>query len=277
MSEAHSDVLLKVLAVFVNNPWFSIILAVVIVILSYVALQLGLRTNVFHRFGISPKEGANPLNGAHQQVKERKTVKDGEVQDGKVDLTFTQKMKLKSTKIVDEGEKGEMKKAIEKCKKFLSTVQATNFACKIFINSWEDIDGIENFEKIVVNIGKQLKLPEEDIEGIKLSAMGGKSKKDYLAFECAMKNEGAVRLHTGGYQVTKHDTEKIDFQIALNYMDMSDITLKLLPGGAGDNLESKWFRSSSALEYQKPDEGEDWNSYFQYTAHKNILKELHEE
>ena len=48
-------------------------------------------------------------------------------------------------------------------------------------------------------------------------------------------------------------------------------------GGAGDNLESKWFRSSSALEYQKPDEGEDWNSYFQYTAHKNILKELHEE
>ena len=57
----------------------------------------------------------------------------------------------------------------------------------------QDIDGKSNFDKIVSNIGVQLKLPKEDIEGIKLSAMGGSSKRDYLAFDCAMKDKGEVR------------------------------------------------------------------------------------
>ena len=52
---------------------------------------------------------------------------------------------------------------------------------------------MNSFEKIVTNIGVQLKLPKEDIEGIKLSAMGGSSKRDYLAFDCAMKDKGEVR------------------------------------------------------------------------------------
>ena len=122
-------------------------------------------------------------------------------------------MKQKSKKIVMDAEKGEAKMAIDKCKKFLSAVQSSNFQCKIFINSWEvkedlnktlnvdlwriiifqDIDGKSNFDKIVSNIGLQLKLPKEDIEGIKLSAMGGSSKRDYLAFDCAMKDKGEVR------------------------------------------------------------------------------------
>ena len=38
-----------------------------------------------------------------------------------------------------------------------------------------------------------MKLPKEDIEGIKLSAMGGSSKRDYLTFDCAIKDKGAVR------------------------------------------------------------------------------------
>ena len=40
------------------------------------------------------------------------------------------------------------------------------------------------------NIGSQLKLPKDDIEGIKLAASGSSSKRDYLSFECAMKDEG---------------------------------------------------------------------------------------
>ena len=51
--------------------------------------------------------------------------------------TLTQKMKVKSQKIVMDAEKGEAKLAIEKCKKFLSSVESSNFKCKIFINSWE--------------------------------------------------------------------------------------------------------------------------------------------
>ena len=50
---------------------------------------------------------------------------------------LTQKMKQKSKKIVMDCEQGEARSVIEKCKKFLSTVQSSNFACKIFINSWE--------------------------------------------------------------------------------------------------------------------------------------------
>ena len=59
--------------------------------------------------------------------------------------------------------------------------------------SFQDIDGVKAFDKIVTNIGAQLKLPKEDIEGIRLSAMGGSSKRDYLAFDCAMKDKGEVR------------------------------------------------------------------------------------
>ena len=51
--------------------------------------------------------------------------------------TLTQKIKQKSRKIVMDGEQGEARSVIQKCKKFLSTVQSSNFACKIFINSWE--------------------------------------------------------------------------------------------------------------------------------------------
>ena len=57
----------------------------------------------------------------------------------------------------------------------------------------KDIEGKSNFDKIVTNIGAQLKLPKEDVEGIKLSAMVGSSKRDYLAFNCAMKERGEVR------------------------------------------------------------------------------------
>ena len=51
--------------------------------------------------------------------------------------SLTHKMKIKSQKIVMDAEKGEAKLAIEKCKKFLSAVESSNFKCKIFINSWE--------------------------------------------------------------------------------------------------------------------------------------------
>ena len=51
--------------------------------------------------------------------------------------TLTNKMKQKSRKIVMDAERGEARTAIQKCKNFLSAVQSSNFACKIFINSWE--------------------------------------------------------------------------------------------------------------------------------------------
>ena len=61
------------------------------------------------------------------------------------------------------------------------------------MNCLKDIEGRSNFEKIVTNMGAQLKLPKEDVEGIKLAAMGGCTKRDYLAFDCAIKDKGEVR------------------------------------------------------------------------------------
>merc|ERR1712013_668005 len=146
--------------------------------------------------------------------------------------SFEEKMRTKSKKIVEAAERGELKEAVDKCKKFLSTIQASTFECKCELNSWEEIEGVEQFGEIVDNIGKILKLPEENINGIKLAAGGKGAKRDTLAFECAMKDNGTVRLHTGGYQVEKHTTDqgdRIDFQIALHYLDMKDITFNKLP------------------------------------------------
>ena len=106
-----------------------------------------------------------------------------------------------------------------------------------------------------------------------------------------------VRLHTGGYQVEKHTTDqgdRIDFQIALHYLDMKDITFNKLPvrmchqvihyvshlilqEAAVQSIEKKWFQVSKENETQPCREGQDWSSYFQYQAHKNILKELDNE
>eukprot|EP00092_Neocalanus_flemingeri_P050166 GFUD01057876.1.p1 GENE.GFUD01057876.1~~GFUD01057876.1.p1 ORF type:complete len:264 (-),score=61.67 GFUD01057876.1:70-861(-) len=246
--------LFQLLESLISKEWFRDVLVMLIVSLVFVVLVLGLCTNLLHRFGIDLLHRFFGIDAK---------------------LTFTEKMKSKSNKIVEAAEHGEKKQTIENCKKILSSMEATHFKCKIFSNKFEGIEGVENFEKVVENIGKQLKLHAENVEGIKLSALGDSRKRDYLAFECAMKDKGKVRLHTGGYQVIKQ-SEKIDFQIVLNYMDMSDIILKKLPEKSAENLEKNWFNRSRAVEYQKPDEGEDWNSYFQYTAHKNILKELHD-
>ena len=39
-----------------------------------------------------------------------------------------------------------------------------------------------------------------------------------------------------------------------------------------------WFRGTSECPgLDQPEEGKDWNTYFQYEAHKNLLKELPED
>eukprot|EP00092_Neocalanus_flemingeri_P062152 GFUD01074927.1.p1 GENE.GFUD01074927.1~~GFUD01074927.1.p1 ORF type:complete len:205 (+),score=55.00 GFUD01074927.1:181-795(+) len=187
--------LFQLLESLINKEWFRDVLVMLIVSLVFIVLVLGLCTNLLHRFGIAPiggvstKENISPINGA-QKVEEAQAGRVEEVPGEKAELTFTEKMKSKSNKIVEAAEHGEKKQTIENCKKFLSSVEATHFECKIFIDKFEGIEGVENFEKVVENIGKQLKLPDENVEGIKLSALGDSRKRDYLAFECAMKDKG---------------------------------------------------------------------------------------
>ena len=104
-----------------------------------------------------------------------------------------------------------------------------------------------------------------------------------------------VRLHTGGYSVVKKDEDTYDFQIVHHFIDLNELTLKKLPVSQhvthhvysaynnfqteiSDKEEQRWFRrSSQSIEMEQPEEGKDWNTYFQYEAHKNLLKELPED
>jgi len=275
----ESNVLSDLVGVVNQHPWLvPLTVTIILGILSLLVLFLALKTTILHSFlGTLRTPGRAPQQG--QQINRQQEETSGLVVKKEIN-SFEEKMRTKSRKIVDAAEKGELKEAVEKCKKFLTTIQASTFECKCELNSWEEIESVEQFQEIVDNIGKIMKLPEDNINGIKLAAGGKGAKRDTLAFECAMKDNGTVRLHTGGYQVDKHTTDqgdRIDFQIALHYLDMKDITFNKLPEAAVQTIEKKWFQGSPALETQPSSEGQDWNSYFQYQAHKNILKELDNE
>ena len=93
----------------------------------------------------------------------------------------------------------------------------------------------------------------------------------------------------------KKDEDTYDFQIVHHFIDLNELTLKKLPVSKhvtyhvfcasmnfqteiSDKEEQRWFRrSSQSIEMEQPEEGKDWNTYFQYEAHKNLLKELPED
>jgi len=275
----ESNILSGLVGVVNHHPWLlPLTVTIILGILSLLVLFLALKTTILHSFvGTLRTPGRAPQQG--QQINTQQEETTGLVVKKEIN-SFEEKMRTKSRKIVDAAESGELQQAVEKCKKFLSTIEASTFECKCELNSWEEIESVEQFRDIVDNIGKIMKLPEDNINGIKLAAGGKGAKRDTLAFECAMKDNGSVRLHTGGYQVEKHTTDqgdRIDFQIALHYLDMKDITFNKLPEAAVQSIERKWFQGSPALETQPSSEGQDWNTYFQYQAHKNILKELDNE
>ena len=100
--------------------------------------------------------------------------------------------------------------------------------------------------------------------------------------------------------MVKRENEKYDFQIVHHYIDLTELTLNKLPVSSlvflfklsdltvwlsdcptkemevSQSAEPGWFRTSSQA-LQQPEEGKDWNTYFQYEAHKNLLKELPED
>lgn len=247
-----------------------------ILLLVLAVIYLVWRTGEDHKKRVKPRPGRGALTSISPPERAEEEEEGVLALPDNDNVNFTKQMTAKSKKIVMDAEHGEAKSAIDRCKKFLNGVESSSFSCKIFINSWEDIEGVKNFERIVSNVGAQLRLPKEDIEGLKLCGTGGRSKRDYLAFECAMKEEGQVRLHTGGYSVCRKEGDLLDFQILHHSIDMAHVTLKQLPEDAERQLvSSNWFRGEGGG--QRPSEGRDWNVYFQYEAHKNLLKELPEE
>ena len=96
----------------------------------------------------------------------------------------------------------------------------------------------------------------------------------------------------------KKDDDRYDFQIVHHFIDLNELTLKKIPvcfirncyksnylivpfnmkAEISEPEEQGWFRRpSQSIEMEQPEEGKDWNTYFQYEAHKNLLKELPED
>ena len=95
----------------------------------------------------------------------------------------------------------------------------------------------------------------------------------------------------------KKDDDRYDFQIVHHFIDLNELTLKKIPVSlpkvfglyyyhffifqaeiSSESEEQGWFRRpSQSIEMEQPEEGKDWNTYFQYEAHKNLLKELPED
>jgi len=73
----------------------------------------------------------------------------------------------------------------------------------------------------------------------------------------------------------RKEGDLLDFQILHHSIDMAQVTLRRLPVEAERQLVAGgWFGGEGR---RTPSEGRDWNVYFQYEAHKNLLKELPEE
>ena len=100
--------------------------------------------------------------------------------------------------------------------------------------------------------------------------------------------------------MVKKDDDRCDFQIVHHFIDLNELTLKKIPVSlptvfglyyfslkshfifqaeiSSESEEQGWFRRpSQSIEMEQPEEGKDWNTYFQYEAHKNLLKELPED
>eukprot|EP00091_Calanus_sinicus_P021265 TRINITY_DN6209_c0_g1_i1.p2 TRINITY_DN6209_c0_g1~~TRINITY_DN6209_c0_g1_i1.p2 ORF type:complete len:174 (-),score=35.03 TRINITY_DN6209_c0_g1_i1:60-509(-) len=104
----------------------------------FVIWQLGTRTTLLNRFAgdSSPREAASSLNGAHRVEEVNNEGAEVSLRGGN-EPSFTRKMKEKSTRIVEAAENGEMKHAIEKCKKFMSSVKHRTLLQNL-VNSWRN-------------------------------------------------------------------------------------------------------------------------------------------
>ena len=113
----------------------------------------------------------------------------------------------------------------------------------------KEIEDEKKFLEIVDNIGAHLKLPEKRITLIKNAAYTKGSTNRAMEFKCAMNMEtegggfvryqyhikhnqilssNVIRLHTGSYSVSKNE-KTFNFDIALAYMEMSNVTFRRMP------------------------------------------------
>ena len=131
-----SNVWSDLVGVVNHHPWIiPLTVTIILGILTYLVIFLALKTTILHSIvGILKPASRDPQQG--QQVIRQEEETTGLVVKKELN-SFEEKMRTKSKKIVEAAERGELKEAVDKCKKFLSTIQASTFECKCELNSWE--------------------------------------------------------------------------------------------------------------------------------------------
>jgi len=187
-------------------------------------------------------------------------------------INFLKTAKQKSKEIVDETVK-QNKESIKECKSILKRANV-DWDTRAEVSGWKDITGTDKFDKIVDQVGKVMKLPEDHIILIKQAADTSSGYRKTHEFKCSLNDEagGNIRLHTGSYHVSKSG-DKYNLDIALAYMELSNI--HMLPENVQTMiLESGLQRTEENGNTMAQVQNADWKAFIEYESHKQLLNEF---
>lgn len=199
---------------------------------------------------------------------------------------FLRDQKAKSRRKVFEIEEDKKNSAVvTKCKNMMGpVVRVGGFSTSTKVKKTEGIKGKESFDKIVDNVGKQLNLSEIHIAGIKEAANADRDQFKISDFKGGMVQNGSMILHTGSYFVERFESQdetqdRFNFEIAMSVISITEIEFERLgeaAAAATAAISRSWFKSSTApsLEYESKLSPRDWETYFEYTANKQLLADM---
>jgi len=180
--------------------------------------------------------------------------------------------KKKSKEIIIETEK-EHKESMKECRTILKRVNVT-WDTKAEVSGWKDINGREKFEEIVNQVGKVMKLTEDQVTLIKQAADTSSGYRKTYEFGLKPNNDeegGNIKLHTGSYYVSKFG-EKYNFDIALAYMELSNI--QMLPQNVKTMILNCFSPRTGVENNMDQVENADWKAFIEYESHKQLLNEM---
>merc|ERR1711962_240964 len=195
---------------------------------------------------------------------------------------FLQDQKAKSRRKVCQIDNDKNSSAvITKCTNLMGTVvRVGGFSTTSKVKKSQGIRDRKSFDRIVDNVGIQLNLNKDHIAGIKEAANADKDQFKIFDFKGGMTQNGEMILHTGSYLVERFDNEdgsgdRFNFGIAMSVISITEIEFRRLgeaAAAATAAIQGSWFKSSSpSLEIGDSLSPRDWETYFDYTANKNLL------
>jgi len=193
----------------------------------------------------------------------------------KTNSIFFDTAKEKSKQIVTSTEQ-ENNGSIGECKGILKRANAT-WDTRAEVSGWKDIEGQDKFGELVEQIGKVMKIPEDQVTLMKKSVDTSSGFRKTYEFGCSMNDEtgGNIRLHTGSYNVSKSTEDGRDsfnLDIALAYMELSNI--QMLPQAAQNTILQYGQQAGCTSNNLDHLATADWKAFIEYESHKQLLNEM---